>query len=95
MQTFIHCNFAILVRIFMKFSTKCRTKKLRMTYTILGSFCSFWNWEGTDIQSQIRPRKIPVSIVSTVTNSYSTNIRSRERIIHMNVAGSGFKLITS
>ena len=30
----------------MKFSPKCRTKKLGMLYTILGSFCSFLNWEG-------------------------------------------------
>ena len=32
---------AIFVQIFMKFSPKCRTKKLGMIYTILGSFCSF------------------------------------------------------
>ena len=30
----------------MKFSPKCRTKKLGMIYNILGSFCSFCNWEG-------------------------------------------------
>ena len=36
----------------MKFSPKCRTKKLgNMIYTIVGSFCSFLNWN-------IRPRKI-------------------------------------
>ena len=35
-----------LVRIFTKFSPKCRTKKLGMIFTILGSFCSFLNWEG-------------------------------------------------
>ena len=33
----------------MKFSPKCRSKKLRMTYIILGSFCLFFNWEGADI----------------------------------------------
>ena len=43
----------------MKFSPKCRTKKLGMVYTIFGSFCSFLNWEGADIRSQIRSRKIP------------------------------------
>ena len=43
----------------MKFSRKCRTKKLGMIYTILGSFCSFLNWEGTYIWPQIRPWKIP------------------------------------
>ena len=30
-----------------------------MIYTILGSFYSFSNWEGADIQPQIMPRKIP------------------------------------
>ena len=30
----------------MKFSPKSRTKKLGIIYTILGSFCSFLNWEG-------------------------------------------------
>ena len=34
----------------MKFSSKCRTKKLKMIYTILVSFCLFLNWEG--------PRKV-------------------------------------
>ena len=29
------------VQIFMKISSKCRTNKLGMVYTILGSFCSF------------------------------------------------------
>ena len=43
----------------MKFSPKCRTKKLGMIYTILGSFCSFSNWEGANIRPQIRLRKIP------------------------------------
>ena len=37
----------------MKFSPKCRTKKLGMIYTILGSFCSFLNWEGVGIRPQI------------------------------------------
>ena len=53
------CNFAIFARIFKKFPPKCRTKKLGMIYTILGSFCSFLNWEVADIRPQIRPRKIP------------------------------------
>ena len=42
----------------MKFSPKCRTKKLGMIYTIPGCFCSFFNWEGAVIQPKIRPRKI-------------------------------------
>ena len=42
----------------MKFSPKCRTKKFGIIYTILGSFCSFLNWEGAVIWPQIRPRKI-------------------------------------
>ena len=44
----------------MKFSSKCRTEKLKMIYTILG-FSSISNWEVVDIWPQIRPRKIPVS----------------------------------
>ena len=49
----------------MKFSPKCRTKKLGMIYTILGRFCSFLiGMEPNiraDIRPQIRPRKIPAS----------------------------------
>ena len=33
-------------------------KRLGMLFTILRSFCSFLDWEGTDTQPQIRPRKI-------------------------------------
>ena len=47
----------------MNISPKCETKKLGMIYTILGSFCSFFNWEGANIQPQIRPRKIPVNSI--------------------------------
>ena len=43
----------------MKFSLKCRAKKVGMIFTILGSLCSFLNWEGADIGPQILPRKIP------------------------------------
>ena len=50
------CNFGIFAWIFMKFSPICRTEKLGKIYTILGSFCSFFNWEGADIRPQIRPR---------------------------------------
>ena len=32
----------------MKFSPKCRTKKLGMINTILRSFYSFFNWKGVD-----------------------------------------------
>ena len=39
-----------LVWILMKFSTKCRTKKLGMIYTILLSFCSFFNWGEADYE---------------------------------------------
>ena len=53
----------------MKFSPKCRTKKLGMIYTILGSFCSFINWEGADIRPQISPRKIPAEFTMLVSES--------------------------
>ena len=43
----------------MIFPPKCRTKKLGMKNTILGSFAIFI-WEGADMQLQIMPRKIPV-----------------------------------
>ena len=43
----------------MKFPSKCRTKKFGMIYTVLGNFCSFFNWEGADIRHLVRPRKIP------------------------------------
>ena len=46
----------------MKFSPNYRTKKLGMIYTILGFFCSFFNWEGADIQPQMRPREIPAIV---------------------------------
>ena len=41
----------------MKLSPKCRTKKLGMIYTILGSLCSFLNWEGAYIWPQISQGK--------------------------------------
>ena len=48
------CNSAIFVRIFMKFSPKCRkSKKLGMIYTILVSLCSFFNWIGPNIKGCI------------------------------------------
>ena len=57
MQIFmLLCYFCF--RIFMKFSSKCRTKKLGMIYTIFGSFCLFYNWDGANIRPKIRPRKI-------------------------------------
>ena len=34
----------------MTFSPRCRTKKLGIIYTILGSFYSFLNWEGANIR---------------------------------------------
>ena len=51
----------------MKFSPKCRTKKLGIMKTILGGFCSFLNWEGADIQPQIRPRKISADHIFDLT----------------------------
>ena len=60
-----YANFhASVTLVFMKFSWKCRTMsmKLVMIYTILWSFCWFFNWEGAVIRSQIRPRKIPESM---------------------------------
>ena len=44
----------------MKFSPKCRARKLGMICTILRSFCSFCFGEGHNIRPQIWPRKIPV-----------------------------------
>ena len=54
----------------MKFSPKCRTKKLGMIYivNIFGSFCSFLSWEGANIQPQIRPRKIPDTVSMSLIN---------------------------
>ena len=51
----------------MKFSPKYRTKKLGMIYTILGSFYPFFNWEGVDIWSLIRLRKIPGNFSDNLT----------------------------
>ena len=54
-MTCFHSNFyanfhasetSIFDWIFMKFSSKCRTKKLGMIHSILGSVCSFLNSEG-------------------------------------------------
>ena len=65
----MHIVIALFVPIFMKFSPKCRTKKFGMIYTILGSFCSFFIWEGADIQPQIRPRKITGSFKLSLPRS--------------------------
>ena len=53
------CNFGIFVQIFMNISPKCRAKKLGSIYMILGSFCSYFTWEGANIQPKIWPGKIP------------------------------------
>ena len=50
----------------MNFSPICRVKKLGMMSTILGSFFSFLNWEGADIQPQIWPRKTPDFVLYTI-----------------------------
>ena len=52
----------------MVFSPKCRTKKLGMIYTILGSFCFFFNWEGAQNWPHIRLRKIPVCVYAACLN---------------------------
>ena len=52
------CNFGIFLRIFMKFSPKCRTKKWELSTPLWECFCSFFIF--FFIQPQIRPRKIPV-----------------------------------
>ena len=65
----VYGNFGIFVRIFMNFSPKCRTKKLGMKYTILGSFCSFLNWEWADIRPKIRPRKSLMLIIACKPHS--------------------------
>ena len=49
MQFSCNITFAIFVQIFMKFSPKCRTKKFGITFTILGSFYSFFNEKGSII----------------------------------------------
>ena len=56
------CNFAIFGLIFMTFSPKCRAKSLGILFTILGTVCSFLNWEEADIKPQVRPNKIPVLV---------------------------------
>ena len=43
----------------MKFSPNCRSKELGVLFTILGSFCSFLDWEGADILPKNGPRKNP------------------------------------
>ena len=58
----------------MKCSPKCRTKKLGMIYTNLGSFCSFLNWEGPDILPQIRPRKVLGTVHCTSGYNFKKNI---------------------
>ena len=52
-----NAHFHASVPLIMKFSPKCRTKKLGMIYTILGSFCPFLNWEGVDIRPKSGLRK--------------------------------------
>ena len=44
----------------MNFFQKCKTKKLGMIYTILGSFCLFLNWERAEIRPEIRSTKMSV-----------------------------------
>ena len=72
------CNVAIIAiigPIFMKFSLKCRAKKLGILYIILGRFCSFLNWEGADIWPQIWSRKIPGMYKSKNLSSYTGLIK--------------------
>ena len=40
--------------------------ELGILFTILGSFCSFLDWEGADIRPQNRPRIIPVLVLQSM-----------------------------
>ena len=51
----------------MKFSPKCRTKKLGMIYIILGCFCSFLIGKGLKFGPKIRPRKAPERVCLSIT----------------------------
>ena len=66
------CNFAIFDRIFIKFSPKCRTKKLRMIYTNLGNFRSFFNLERADILPKIKNIAARVGYASL--NGYGNDV---------------------
>ena len=52
----------------MKFSPKCRTKKLGRINTILGRFCSYLNWGGAVIWLKIKPREIPTYMYNETGN---------------------------
>ena len=64
----IFCNFAIFGTIFIKFSPNC-TELGMLLFTILGSFCSFLDWEGTDIRPKNRHRKFPEPDINSIANS--------------------------
>ena len=71
-----YVNFPASVHLLFLFSDfrENFTKNLGMINSILGSFCSFFNWEGASIRPQIRPRKIPDLIAPnkhTVHTSFS------------------------
>ena len=62
----------------MKFSLMGRPSELGMFYAILGSFFSFFSWEGADIWPQIRLRKIPVVFWSTFEDNAAGPKLSRQ-----------------
>ena len=72
----------------MKFSPKCRTKKLGMNDTHhFGKLLLISNWEGTNIRPQIRPRKIPAlktrnSKMGTLANSEDSDEMMHNAAFH-------------
>ena len=58
----------------MKFPLKCRTKKLGMIYTILGSFCSFLNWEGADYCPKSGLGKSLYKLSDIIDSSFKINL---------------------
>ena len=70
----------------MKFPANCRTR-IGNDIHHLGSFCSFFNWEGADIRSQIRPRKIHALMKShiflLVQSQVKINKKFRPKIVNM------------
>ena len=68
----------------MKFSPKCRAMKLGMIYTILGGFCSFFNWEGADIRPQIRKIPVHTSILKLCPLGISSGCQAMKTHKHSN-----------
>ena len=72
MKTSFHSDFYIckcyFVRISMKYSPKCRTKKFGTIYTILGSFCSFLIRKGPVFSPKEGLGKSPIEMVLLSTH---------------------------